>query len=443
MVEEVFEVEEVQTKMTERVLEILESDEERKEQPFKQKTIHTRDEKQVICIDSSPEKETGGEVEEIITFRKINVVDSESPNKRKNRVYRQSTTKNESDSDSESEKKKKDKRKKSSRLSRKKESPDDEERRLIEPPSPEEKLRSRQKSEISRDSVRKRRSSIEYGKENGQEQEDEEESELQKIHKGIKQIRNFFDDSMCHKIEKKIDQIAEKALCGLYKQKTYDRAPLRNKYFFGEGYTYGKQMEHKGPGQERLHVKGDVDEIPKWIQKHIVQKVYEEKLVPDGWINSAVVNEYFPGGCIVSHIDPIHIFDRPIISISFNSKSYLSFGVKFSFNPIRTSEPTLALPLDRGTLTMISGYAADNVTHCIRPQDVVERRCVIILRRVFPDAPRVGDPEPEYPLRMMHRSRALTSGGDFSSRKRQYGGNNRDYYQNNNNNKRRKTRHSY
>ena len=28
-----------------------------------------------------------------------------------------------------------------------------------------------------------------------------------------------------------------------------------------------------------------------------------------------------------------------------------------------------------------SGYAADEVTHCIRPQDVVERRCVIILRR--------------------------------------------------------------
>lgn len=27
-----------------------------------------------------------------------------------------------------------------------------------------------------------------------------------------------------------------------------------------------------------------------------------------------------------------------------------------------------------------SGYAADNVTHCIRPQDTVQRRAVIILR---------------------------------------------------------------
>lgn len=29
-----------------------------------------------------------------------------------------------------------------------------------------------------------------------------------------------------------------------------------------------------------------------------------------------------------------------------------------------------------------SGYAANEVTHCIRPQDVTERRCVIILRRL-------------------------------------------------------------
>ena len=28
-----------------------------------------------------------------------------------------------------------------------------------------------------------------------------------------------------------------------------------------------------------------------------------------------------------------------------------------------------------------SGYAADEITHCVRPQDVVERRAVIILRR--------------------------------------------------------------
>jgi len=30
---------------------------------------------------------------------------------------------------------------------------------------------------------------------------------------------------------------------------------------------------------------------------------------------------------------------------------------------------------------IFSGYAADGITHCIRPQDVVRRRAVIILRK--------------------------------------------------------------
>ena len=28
-----------------------------------------------------------------------------------------------------------------------------------------------------------------------------------------------------------------------------------------------------------------------------------------------------------------------------------------------------------------SGYAADNITHCVRPEDTKDRRAVIILRR--------------------------------------------------------------
>lgn len=31
--------------------------------------------------------------------------------------------------------------------------------------------------------------------------------------------------------------------------------------------------------------------------------------------------------------------------------------------------------------THFSGYAADDITHCIRPQDIKERRAVIILRK--------------------------------------------------------------
>ena len=65
----------------------------------------------------------------------------------------------------------------------------------------------------------------------------------------------FFNAEQCAVIEKEIDKVVKKADCGKYKEHTVDRSPLRVKYFFGEGYTYGSQMMQKGPGQERLYAK--------------------------------------------------------------------------------------------------------------------------------------------------------------------------------------------
>ncbi|XP_064625020.1 RNA demethylase ALKBH5-like [Lineus longissimus] len=218
---------------------------------------------------------------------------------------------------------------------------------------------------------------------------------MSQIHEGIQQHQLFSEDE-CIAIEEKINEVVQIGKSGAYKEHTVDTAPLRNKYFFGEGYTYGSQLSKKGPGQERLYPKGEVDEIPDWIEEMVIKPVVEAKIVPEGFFNSAVINDYQPGGCIVSHIDPAHIFDRPIVSVSFMSDSALSFGCKFTFKPIRVSKPVVCLPITRGSVTMLSGYAADEITHCIRPQDVVERRAVIILRRVLPTAPRlkVTDEEP-------------------------------------------------
>lgn len=176
--------------------------------------------------------------------------------------------------------------------------------------------------------------------------------ELQKVHQGIRQ-RILFDREECEKIEEKIDEIVQLANKGTYRSRTVDRAPLRVKYFFGEGYTYGKQLAERGPGQERLFPRGEVDEIPEWIFELVVSRLEKAGLVPKGFVNSAVINDYQPGGCIVSHIDPPHIFDRPIVSCSFFSESSLSFGCKFTFKPIRTSTPVLTLPLPRGCVTTL------------------------------------------------------------------------------------------
>ncbi|MBN3280488.1 ALKB5 demethylase, partial [Polyodon spathula] len=218
--------------------------------------------------------------------------------------------------------------------------------------------------------------------------EEQREVEAQKVQDGIRQV-NIFSSVDCAHIEAKIDEIVSTAERGLYREHTVDRAPLRNKYFFGEGYTYGAQLEKRGPGQERLYPKGEVDDIPDWVHELVIKKLVENRVIPEGFVNSAVINDYQPGGCIVSHVDPIHIFERPIVSVSFFSDSALCFGCKFQFKPIRVSEPVLFLPVRRGSVTMLSGYAADEITHCIRPQDIKERRAVIILRKTRSDAPRL------------------------------------------------------
>ncbi|XP_030066939.1 RNA demethylase ALKBH5 [Microcaecilia unicolor] len=218
--------------------------------------------------------------------------------------------------------------------------------------------------------------------------EEQRDEEARKVKHGIRQVRLFSPDE-CLKIEGKIDEVVSRAEKGLYRDHTVDRAPLRNKYFFGEGYTYGSQLQKRGPGQERLYPKGEVDDIPDWVHELVIKKLVQQRVIPEGFVNSAVINDYQPGGCIVSHVDPIHIFDRPIVSVSFFSDSALCFGCKFQFKPIRVSEPVVFLPVRRGSVTVLSGYAADEITHCIRPQDIKERRAVVILRKTRTEAPRL------------------------------------------------------
>ena len=175
--------------------------------------------------------------------------------------------------------------------------------------------------------------------------------EAKLVESGIRQ-RQFFSPNDCDILEQMIDdQIVRKI--DTFKRCTVDTAPLRNKYFFGEGYTYGNQLERKGPGMEQLYPKGFVDPIPEWIITLVVKPLERAGVIPKNFVNSVVVNDYLAGGCIVSHIDPKQIFERPIITVSLMSESALSFGCKFSFKPIRCSEPVYCAPLKRGCVTLI------------------------------------------------------------------------------------------
>ena len=181
---------------------------------------------------------------------------------------------------------------------------------------------------------------------------EDREKELRKTQAGIRQ-HQLFDIEQCQEIEDKIDEVCRQADRGEFKKHTVDRSALRSKYFFGEGYTYGAQLDKRGPGNEKLYAKGEVDPIPGWIMKMIVKPLEERNLIPENFVNSAVINDYLPGGCIVSHIDPPQIFERPIVTVSFLSDSALSFGCKFEFKPMRVSKPVLCLPLPRGGATFI------------------------------------------------------------------------------------------
>ena len=184
------------------------------------------------------------------------------------------------------------------------------------------------------------------------ESDDELLTERKRIMSGIEQLKFFRKDEI-EVIEHKINEVVQQADEGYFKSRTVDKAPLRVKYFFGEGYTYGKQMSERGPGQEKLFPKGEIDDIPKWIKKLVIKPLVKAGIVQNNFVDSVVINDYQRGGCIVSHVDPLHIFERPIISVSFFSSSALSFGCKFSFNPIRTTKPIVSIPLDIGCVTLL------------------------------------------------------------------------------------------
>lgn len=240
----------------------------------------------------------------------------------------------------------------------------------------------------------------------------EEDAEVAaKVRSSLEVCAGFWNEDACADIEAEVEGIAGIARAGKYRAKTVDRTPLRSKYFFGYGYTYGSQISKKGG--EQILPPELIDPVPDFIYDKLILPLEEKGLVPEGWINSAVVNDYRPGGMIVSHIDPPQLFARPIFISSFYAEGSLVFGSRFSFpnkgGPPQTTPPKCICRMPRGSLTIMKGYSADGITHGIRPQDLDGRRVSIVLRHVFPNAPRSWDrPEPvEVPL-----STSWTADGD-------------------------------
>ncbi|CAK0878821.1 unnamed protein product, partial [Prorocentrum cordatum] len=148
--------------------------------------------------------------------------------------------------------------------------------------------------------------------------------------------------------------------------------------------------------------------FPEWgcrMYWLLVKPLEDAGVVQPGWVDSVVMNDYRAGSSIVAHVDPPRLFARPIVTVSFFQPARLVFGA--SFDPQRTTPPAHVQELSRGSVLLLDGYAANCVTHGIRPEDLHgNRRVSLILRHVIPGAPGYPAPQPapflcDHPMRLI------------------------------------------
>jgi len=200
-----------------------------------------------------------------------------------------------------------------------------------------------------------------------------------KICESLTYSPGFWNPQQCAQIEAWIDDTCWRGAAGLLPgANTVDTTPCRTKYFFGNGYTYGRGLR----GREALLPLGSVCPIPDWLQHLVIAPLESRGMIPPGWVDSVVMNDYRTGSSIVAHVDPPRLFARPILTASFFEPARLVFGA--SFDPERKTPPAYAQFLTRGSVLMMDGYSANKVTHGIRPEDMMgDRRVSMILRHLI------------------------------------------------------------
>ena len=172
-------------------------------------------------------------------------------------------------------------------------------------------------------------------------------------------------------------------------EKQADRA--RTKYFFPTyGYGQGTELPKNGwcpraplkdptkacercGGMQKVS-SWKCNDMPDWL-KEAARTVLETTAAAGlDCINQVVMNVYHKRGAkLVGHYDSAHVFREPIVSLRLLEAAELSFGVFNCPSMIsaqdsngRSDKPRLfAIPLPRGVLTRMEGFAARTVKHAI------------------------------------------------------------------------------
>ena len=117
------------------------------------------------------------------------------------------------------------------------------------------------------------------------------------------------------------------------------------------------------------------NDMPEWLAQ-LARTVLEMPVVEGlDCINQVVINAYLKQGAkLLGHYDSPHLFRRPIVSLRLLSACELSFGTfpcpSFISKAVngRSEKPRLfAIPLPRGAITRMEGFAARAVRHGIMP----------------------------------------------------------------------------
>lgn len=158
----------------------------------------------------------------------------------------------------------------------------------------------------------------------------------------------------------------------------------RIKLYYGYRYEYNNPKSEETLAEARIpKLFADVPPIPEWL-RGFGRRAVEVGAIPSlDFIDIGVVNMYADTGAKLSvHVDPSSLFKRPIVSARFFGDGVLSFGAKGQYEGQRLH----SVPLLRGALTVMQGYAADHVTHAVVVTDVKGKGCSVMMRGCQPAA---------------------------------------------------------
>ena len=197
---------------------------------------------------------------------------------------------------------------------------------------------------------------------------------------GIKQILGYFDAKALQRLEEDADRL----LVSMEKSSEYpnsfdhNESLQRVKLFFGYKYTYGKGRVGQGSKLSNSEV------APLHVSKlitHLKNTLTNLKWAPEHFIDQVVCNFYVRHGSALGiHKDDVALFHRPICSIRLFSSSVLSFNCKGL--GMQETPGYFGIKQPPGTFTLMEGFAANCMTHCIRGKDITEKSVSLIFRKV-------------------------------------------------------------